>query len=188
MKQLLCALALAIACATTAQAADFTIGNITISGPWIRATPGKVPNGAGYLTLHNQGADDRIVSISSTVSPRAELHTHIADGDIMRMRRLEDGLELASGSTVMLAPHGHHIMLMGLKAPLKAGDTVDLTLTFEKAGKLTIDVPVMPLGFKGMAGDGGMGHGGMQGHDAKQGMSGDTMKGHDMKGHKMKSE
>lgn len=149
MKRLLGAIALAAACFAPAQAADYKLGTITISDPWVRATPGKAKNGAGYLEIHNMGEPDRLLSASSNVSKRTELHTHIADNGIMRMRKIEGGIELPHGGTAVLKPHGNHVMLMGLDKPLKEGEMVHLTFTFEKAGEISIDVPVMPVGHMG---------------------------------------
>ena len=91
------------------------------------------------------GAPDRVVSASSPVAERVELHETIRDGDVMRMREVE-AIELPAGQTVELKPGGLHLMLMGLKAPLKAGETVPVTLKFEKAGDVTVQLNVEGAG------------------------------------------
>jgi periplasmic copper chaperone A len=83
---------------------------------------------------------------------RIELHTHIMDGDVMRMREMEGGIPLPPGETVKLQPGGFHIMLLGLKQGLAAGSRFPLTLTFEKAGSVQVDVPVEAMGSMGPGG------------------------------------
>ena len=124
---------------------------------WARATPpgGKV--GGAFVTLVNTGdAPDRLVSASSGVAERVELHTHIKDGDVMRMREVEGGIPLPPGETVKLQPGGFHIMLLGLNQGLTAGSSFPLTLTFEKAGSVQVDVPVEAMGSMGPGGHAGM--------------------------------
>lgn len=148
MNRLLCAIALTFAILSPAHADDVKLGQITISTPWARATPGRATNGAGYLELRNAGMTDRLIGASSTVSARTELHAHISEDGIMKMRKL-DAVDLPHGGMVRFQPHGNHIMFIGLKAPLKEGETVHLTLSFENAGDVTIDMPVMPVGHRG---------------------------------------
>jgi copper(I)-binding protein len=132
------------------------VGSLEIEHAWVRPSAG--PNGAVYLEIDNKGsAPDRLVEASTPAAGKAELHTHIMDGNIARMRPV-DAIEVTPGSATVLRPGGLHIMMVGLKAPLKEGDKVALTLTFEKAGKVDIAVPVR----KNAA---GMGHGGMGGMD-----------------------
>lgn len=136
-------------------------GDISVSGAWSRASAGMARAGAGFMTITNAGAGaDRLLSAATPVSETAELHTHIKDGDVMRMRQVE-AIEVPAGQSVALQPGGLHVMLMSLKEPLKEGQTFDLTLTFEKAGAMTVPVTVMGAGAMGA---GGM-HGGHGGHD-----------------------
>lgn len=140
---------------------------VTVEKPWARATPPAAQTGAIYVTLHNAGhGDDRLLAASTPAAKKAELHTHIMDGNIMKMRQV-DAIPVPAGKDVRLAPGGYHIMLMGLNGPLKQGSKVQLTLTFEKAGKVTVTAPVMAAGAMGPdtgsvggqgAGMGGMGH------------------------------
>jgi copper(I)-binding protein len=111
---------------------------------WARATSAR--NGAAYLTLVDQGAADRLTGLSTPVASAAELHQTTAEGGVMKMRPVEGGLALAAGQTVTMAPGGYHIMLMGLKQPLKVGDRFALTLTFEHAPEMTVDVSVEKAG------------------------------------------
>ena len=120
---------------------DVTAGDIAIGHPWTRAA-GANSNGAGFMTLKNNGAaGDRLISAASPAARVVELHTHIREGDVMRMRPVAD-IPIPPGQTVHLRPGGLHIMLFDVKKPLKAGDTLSLTLTFAKAEPLTITVPV----------------------------------------------
>lgn len=114
---------------------------IQLSHPYARATVPGQPVGGGYLTMVNRGAADRLLSVSADVSKTTELHTMSMEGDVMRMRQVE-AIDLPAGQTVELKPGGLHIMFVGLKAPLKAGDTFPLRLRFERAGELRVDVKV----------------------------------------------
>jgi len=129
------------ATALSAQAHDFKLGNIRIDHPYARATAAGQPTGGAYLKLDNQGGDDRLLSASAPVSRSVEMHSMTMDGDVMRMRQVQ-AIELPAGKTVELKPGGLHIMLVGLKAPLKAGDSFPMKLTFAKAGEVTVGVMV----------------------------------------------
>lgn len=119
---------------------------VAIETPWARATPPGAPTGAIYLTVHNGGrSEDRLIAASTPAAKKAELHTHIMEGDIMKMREVA-AIPVPAGKDVRLAPGGYHVMLFGLTHPLKRGDKVQLTLTFEKAGKITVTAPIMAAG------------------------------------------
>jgi hypothetical protein len=127
-------------------AQDFEVGDLRVDRPWARATPGRVPNGAVYLTLTNQGTTaDRLVGASSPAAKHAGLHSHSMEEGVMKMRPVK-AMEVVPGSPTVLGPGGLHIMLMGLKAPLKEGERFPVTLTFERAGPLEIEVTVEKLG------------------------------------------
>lgn len=128
---------------------------VAVENAWARATPGLVKNGGAYLTAVNGGKHaDRIVGVSSGMATRTELHTHINDDGVMRMRQVKGGIEVPAGGKVMFRPGGFHVMFIGLHKPLKKGMSFPLTLTFEKAGQRTFDVKVMGVG----AMKGGMDH------------------------------
>ncbi|MEJ8675318.1 copper chaperone PCu(A)C [Chromobacterium amazonense] len=125
---------------------SFQLGSIHIGHPWSRAMPETSATGSVYLSLENQGKEtDKLVSASTPRADTAELHTHVNDNGVMRMRKV-DSVELAPGKTVKFAPGSYHVMLMGLKQPLKAGDHFPLTLKFEKAGSVKVDVVVQDGG------------------------------------------
>jgi copper(I)-binding protein len=120
------------------------LGPINISAPFSRASLPNAPVGGGYLTIENTGTEpDRLVSASSLAASDTQIHEMGMEGDVMKMRRLPVGLVIAPGETVTLAPGGLHIMLMGLKSPLKEGDTLTITLTFEKAGSVEVPLPIL---------------------------------------------
>ena len=120
-----------------ADAHQFKLGAITIGHPYARATAAGQPTGGGYMSFANAGPADKLVAISADVSTSVELHTMTMEGDVMRMRQV-DAIELAAGKTVELKPGGYHVMFVGLKAPLKAGDKFPAKLKFEKAGEVDV--------------------------------------------------
>jgi copper(I)-binding protein len=138
----------AVAGTPTAQAHDYKLGSMTIEHPWARASAGPVRNGAAYLVIRNDGAADRLLAVSGTVAERVELHTHLMEGDVMKMRRVE-AVEVPANGKASLQPGSFHIMLVGLTEPLKEGERFPLTLTFEKAGSVTVEVAVEGVGSMG---------------------------------------
>lgn len=134
--------AVALCTAGTAFAHGYKAGPIEIEHPWSRATVAAVPTGVVYFVLRNPSqAEDRLVSASTPVAEKAELHTHIREGDVMRMRQV-DAIEITPSSTTALEPGGLHVMLVGLKQPLVKGKAFPLTLVFEEAGPVTVQVDV----------------------------------------------
>jgi copper(I)-binding protein len=142
-----------------AAAADFSVGSIQIGNPWTRATPKGADVAGAYMRLSNKGAaPDRLIGGSSPVAGRFEVHRMTVEGDVMKMRPVDGGLEVKPGETVELKPGSFHIMLMGLKQPLEKGQKVKGTLVFEKAGKVEIEYAVEALGASSPAGGHGHGH------------------------------
>jgi len=97
------------------------------------------------VTIRNTGGADRLLSASTPAAGRTELHTMLRDGDIMRMRQVE-AIALPANGAVSLAPGGLHIMLLGLTRPLVVGESVPLTLVFEQAGAVTLQLAVQAAG------------------------------------------
>lgn len=123
------------------------VGALTIEQPWSRATPGGAKVGGGYVRITNTGKEaDRLVGGSFPGASRVEVHEMSMDGDIMRMKPMEGGLEIKPGATVELKPGAGHLMFMDLKEPLKEGQTVKGTLVFQKAGKVDVDYVVRGMG------------------------------------------
>lgn len=121
---------------------------LTIDAPWTRATPGPIRVGGVFLVLRGGPEDDRLIGAESARSDRVELHAHVRQGDSVMMQKVEDGLAIAAGDTVRLAPGGYHLMVFGLDGPLVAGETLPMTLVFEKAGRVDIAVPVQPVDYQ----------------------------------------
>ena len=139
--------------AAPACAEEIKAGDLVISQAWSRATPGGAKIGGGYLTIENKGtAPDRLIRCSGDIAGKIEPHEMAMKNGVMTMRPLDNGLAIEPGKTVKLAPGGLHLMLFDLKAPLKQGDKVPITLEFEKAGKVTLSLDVQSLGAQGPAG------------------------------------
>jgi copper(I)-binding protein len=137
----------------TAAPATYKVGSLTVTAPWARATPKGAPVAGGYLTITNNGSEpDRLVGGSFTAAARFEVHEMAMQNGIMRMRPLTAGLEIKPGETVELKPGGYHVMFMGLKQQLTAGETIRGTLEFAKAGKVEISYPVRAMGGGGHSG------------------------------------
>ena len=144
--RLLSVLALLLA-ASPALAHDYKLGALQIGHPWARATPSTAPSGGGFLSITNTGTTpDRLVSAKSAAAGMVQIHEMKMDGNVMRMREVEKGLEIAPGATVTLAPGGLHLMMMGLKVPFKQDEKVPVTLVFEKAGSIDVELAVLPIG------------------------------------------
>jgi copper(I)-binding protein len=135
-------LLLSSAVAAGAFAHEYQAGKLKIAHPWARITvPGQQAGGA-FFSVQNTGAADRLLGASSPAAARVELHTMAMEGNVMKMREV-DVIELPAGKTVDLQPStAQHVMLSGLKAPLKLGDKVPLTLRFEKAGEVKVELKV----------------------------------------------
>ena len=117
-------------------------GDLSVERPWARALPPVAPNGAAYLRIENAGnAADRIVSASSPIAGRVELHAHETDGGVMKMRHVHS-VEVPAQGAVSFEPGGLHVMLIGLKEPLVAGGSFPLTLGFQNAGELEVTVEI----------------------------------------------
>jgi periplasmic copper chaperone A len=141
---------LVVSAGHAAVAADVTVGSLKITAPWSRATPKGAEVGGGYMTIVNSGTvADRLIGGSSSVADKFEIHEMSMDGGVMKMRPLANGIEIKPGETVALKPGGLHLMFVGLKAPLTQGDTVKVTLQFEKAGEVDVDYPVAAIGAAG---------------------------------------
>lgn len=130
-------------------------GDLEITNAWTREAPPRARVGGGYLTVRNTGTKpDRLVEARATFASRVEIHEMGMANGVMTMAPLPEGLKIPPGGTVELKPGGFHIMFMGLVAPPKAGSSVSVTLVFERAGEVTLDMPVAPVGAKQPVGHG----------------------------------
>lgn len=119
------------------------VGDLEISAPMIRATPPRAPVAAGYMVIRNHGDEvDRLIGGSASFAGKVEIHEMAMDGDIMRMRKIAGGLEIPTGGEVTLKPGGLHVMFMQLNEQMKEGENRQITLEFEKAGKVDLQLPV----------------------------------------------
>jgi copper(I)-binding protein len=119
------------------------LGTLEISDAYVRAMLPGQPVGGGYLVIRNTGSEgDRLVSASSPSSPAVEIHEMSMQGQIMKMRRLEGGIAVPAGQTVELKPGGLHLMFTKVATPFRHGDSVLLTLIFERSGKIELSLPV----------------------------------------------
>ena len=139
-KTLICATAAAV----TIAGATYAEGMMKIMDPYARSARENAPTGAAFMGIMNMtGQDDVLIGVKSDIAKRVELHTHIDAGDgVMQMRHDEDGFPIAAGETHMLQRGGDHVMFMGLTQSLEQGETISVTLTFEKAGDMVVEIPV----------------------------------------------
>ncbi len=132
---------------------SYQLGHLTIDTPWSRATSAQA--GGAFMMIHNGGHHgDRLIGAESDLAGRVQVHMTIMEDGVMRMRHAEDGVEVPAGGMAELKPGGFHVMLMGLKQPLEEGASFPVTLIFERAGEVTVEVQVRAAG----AMDAGMQH------------------------------
>ncbi len=125
-----------------ANAHDYSVGNLHIEHPWSRAMPPVAPTAAAYFVVHNKGSEaDRLLSASTPVAGKAELHEHIHADGLMKMQQVQN-VEIPAGGEVKFEPMGYHVMLFNLKQQAKDGERFPLTLTFEKAGAIEVEIAV----------------------------------------------
>jgi len=128
------------------------LAQITIADAWSRATAPGAKIAAGYLTIKNAAkTPDKLVSASSPAADKVQTHVTVKDGDVFRMREVK-GYDIPAGGSFELKPGGAHLMLVNIKAPLKEGDKVPLTLRFERAGELKTELHVGRLSETGQHG------------------------------------
>ncbi|WP_224826439.1 copper chaperone PCu(A)C [Cognatishimia sp. MH4019] len=134
----------AIAATAFALPAAADMAKIMVDDPYARSATSMAKSGAAFMGIMNHSdEDDRLISATSDVAQRVELHTHLEDANgVMRMVEVEEGFEIAAGETIMLKRGGKHVMFMGLNEPFEQGEMIDVTLTFEKAGDVQVQIPV----------------------------------------------
>ena len=145
-----------------ASAQHHVLGDLSIHGPWAREMPPVAPNGAAYLRIENGGDEAaHVVSASSPIADRVEIHTHEMDDGVMKMRHVHS-LEVPAQGTVTFEPGGLHLMLIGLTEPLVRGESFPLTLEFDGAGTIDVTVDVTAGGAADHSGHGASERGGNQ--------------------------
>lgn len=139
---------------------------VTVKDAWVRATVPQQKSTSAFVQL-SAGSDSRLVSVSTPVTPVAEIHEMAMRDGVMRMRKLDAGIALPAGKTVELTPSGQHIMLLDLTQQVKVGDKVPLTLVFEdrngKRETQQVEATVRPLGGAATGGASMSGMSGMSG-------------------------
>lgn len=142
--------ALGVATSTPIGAEPYRAGSITVSDAWARETAPAQKAGGGFMIIDNAGnRPDRLLSATSGVADKVELHTVSMDGGVMRMRPVAGGIAIPARGKVELRPGSFHIMFMGLKVPLRRGESVPVTLRFAQAGTVTARLAVQPIGAMG---------------------------------------
>ena len=119
-------------------------GEILIEDPYVRSSTPTSKTGAAFMTLMNHtDVDDRLITVTSNVARRVELHTHLEDANgVMKMTEIAGGISIAAGEMHALKRGGDHVMFMGLTGPLEQGSEIVVMLTFEKAGDIEVKIPV----------------------------------------------
>jgi copper(I)-binding protein len=126
---------------------SFVAGDITVSGAFTRAMLPNAPVGGGYMTITNAGrAPDRLLGATTASTDAVEFHDSKVTDGMMEMTHLPEGIEIPAGGSVTLAPGGLHVMFINPKSPFKEGECLAVTLSFERAGDLTIELSVGPVG------------------------------------------
>ena len=132
------------------QAQEVKVGSIKVDHAYIRATvPGQQVAG-GFMKIENKGIADQLLSASSPAAGEVQLHEMAMEGSVMKMRQVKD-IPVPAGGSVELKPGGLHLMLMNIKAPLAAGESVPVKLKFAKAGEVEVKMPVNAMGQAGGA-------------------------------------
>ncbi len=147
LNRLICAtLVSASAMIGTAQAESFTRGDLTVDDPWTRPTPPGVTMGVGYMSIHNGGSTDvTLTGAASAKSDKVTLHESVTNNGVVSMQFQEDGIRIPAGETVMLKPHGYHLMLEGLDRGIQRNAAVPVTLSFDGAEAMNIELYAKPM-------------------------------------------
>lgn len=142
MKQtLFTSVLLSLVLAFNATAADKS--KLQVSNAWIRATPPNATVAGGFLTIENTGAEDRLLSATSSAAKSVEIHEMSMQGDVMQMRQLTDGLIIPTNKNITLKPGGIHLMFIAPKHVFSEGQKISATLVFAKAGKQKVEFTVL---------------------------------------------
>lgn len=160
---------LLIACTTLITtpvlAHDYSQGDVRIDHPWSRPTPPGTPMGVGYMSISNTGGSDIVlVGARTPRADRVSIHRSSMQDGVMRMAPVKGGLAIPAGTTVELKPHSYHLMLENLDSPLRENEAIPLTLSFEGAEDMKVELTVAPLDGQTMMNNQKMDHSG-QGMD-----------------------
>ncbi|WP_373976295.1 copper chaperone PCu(A)C [Chitinibacter sp. SCUT-21] len=125
---------------------EYSVGQLEIKHPWARESASAASNAGVFMVIHS-AADDQLLQASSDAASKVEIHEMKMSDGVMKMRPI-NAVTLPKGGVTKLAPGSYHIMLLGLKKPLKKGERFPMTLTFAKAGKTTVDVKVEDMTYQ----------------------------------------
>jgi copper(I)-binding protein len=118
------------------------LAQIEIENAWARATPPGAKTAAGYMTIRNKSSSpDHLIRVASPLAARVEMHVHIHDGDVMRMRQVK-GYDIPANGSLELKSGGAHLMFVDVKRPFKEGEKIPVTLRFERAGEMKVEFRV----------------------------------------------
>lgn len=132
------------------KATAYAVGKLSIGDPWARGESDAAPQCGGFFTVTNKGGTaDRLVSASSRLAERIEIHAIKVVGGDIKMRPLPDGLRIPPETTLTLKPRGYHLLMLGLKEPLAKGKSLPVTLVFDEAGSVEIELVVRDPGLVG---------------------------------------
>jgi copper(I)-binding protein len=146
VKRFLVTIAIGLGLALSAHAQTSGSSTIVVEQAWARATPNGAKTGAIYMTLLNKGtADDRLLGASTAMAEEIQFHSEVNENGMVKMRRLSS-ITVHPGTAITLKPNAIHAMMIGLREPMKKGQSFPLTLQFEKAGGITITVPIGSIG------------------------------------------
>ena len=161
IRSLSLALPLMLAAVVPGLAAADAAESVMVMDAYVRAVPPGQTNSAAFMKLHNGSGDHHaVVGAETNVAKMAELHTHVEEDGMMKMRKVEK-FDIHPNSETALQPGGHHVMLMGLKGDLKDGDHAMITLVFEDGSKKMVHAPVQKMEMKMDMSQGGHQHGHM---------------------------
>lgn len=140
-----------VSLSTTVAAHEFRVGDLLIDHPWTRAVGDRAPTAAGYMVIRNTAAPpDRLIAAESPRASRVEMHEMSITDGIMRMRPITGGIALPPGAEVRLAPGGQHLMLIGPQGGFAQSARVPVTLIFERAGRVDVELAVEAAGARGV--------------------------------------
>lgn len=126
----------------SANACGYNVGKLEIEHPWSRETPPNATVAGAFLKVKNQGdVEDTLVSAESPIAEKVELHAHVHENGMMKMRQVE-GIAIPANGSEVLKPGSYHVMLFGMKKAPRDGETFPMTLNFEKSGSIDIEVSV----------------------------------------------
>lgn len=121
-----------------------SLEQMEISRPWSRALPPNAHTGAAFVQIKNLGEQDLLLGASSDIAETVELHAHVQENGLLKMVRVKN-IEIPAGGILELQPGGHHIMLVGLRQPLREGGHFLLQLEFARAGKIELEAEILGL-------------------------------------------